>query len=239
MLRLATEGRMKNLMLSIVTLWIGVSHSFAKPNNAPLIEIDTPWKKAVTDFANQHLAHSAWGVAHSKRDYLLSLELAEKDGLKVDTEILFAAAFLHDMGGFDEFKKPDVDHAVRSAELVEDLIKPMGFPVEKIPALKGVILAHTYYNPNPPVTPEEIVFHDADVLDFLGEIGIARIVSLTERDPVAKTLSGAVQVATKLQHDLSSRLAGTYSKHLGEQRFQEAHKFLTLLDAESYGGEAL
>jgi uncharacterized protein len=228
------------LALTLMATILGSSqYAEANQRHSDLIPIDTAWKKAVVDFSNQHLQHSAWGVAHSKRDYLLSLELAEKDGLKVDKDVLFAAAFLHDMGGFPEFQKPGVDHAVRSAEIVEEIIKPMGFPMEKIAAVKGVILAHTYYNPNPPVTPEEIVFHDADTLDFLGEIGIARIVSVTERESAAKDLAGAVALTAKMQRDLTSRLAGTYSKILGQKRAEEAQHSLSFLNAETYGGEAL
>src|SRR5262249_43883109 len=113
----------------------------------PLIPLDTPWKKAVASFADAKLQHSAWGVAHGQRNYLLSLELAEEEGLTVDKDVLFAAAYLHDMGGLPAFEKAGVDHAVRSAELCEGVLAQAGFPMEKLAAVKGVILAHTYYNP--------------------------------------------------------------------------------------------
>lgn len=62
------------------------------------IPLNAPWKRTIYDFAKTNLKHPAWGWAHSERDYQLALELARIEKLTVDQEILFAAAFLHDVG---------------------------------------------------------------------------------------------------------------------------------------------
>jgi uncharacterized protein len=202
------------------------------------IPLDPPWKKAISDFAEKNLQHSAWGFGHSRRNYLLSLNLAKEAGLKVDTDVLFAAAFLHDMGGFPAFEQKGVDHAVRSAQLVEPILRSAGFPAAKIGAVKATILAHTYYNTKPPVTPEEIVFRDADVLDFLGAIGVARIVSVTTRESFAASLKDAVAMVDKLRQTLGAKLILNVSQREGANRLTEMTQTLRQLHRESFGGLA-
>src|SRR4051812_47073217 len=80
-------------LLGLLFILFSTGIAYSAPEE--LIPLDTPWKIAIHNFAIAHLQHSAWGVAHSERDYLLSVELAEKDGLAVDRDVLFAAAYLH------------------------------------------------------------------------------------------------------------------------------------------------
>jgi uncharacterized protein len=200
------------------------------------IPLDRPWKRVVSEFADKHLQHSAWGVGHSRRNYLLSTALARDAGLTVDSDVLFAAAFLHDMGGFPAFERKGVDHAVRSAELVGPILKSAGFPLEKLEAVKGVILAHTYYNPKAPVTAEEIVFRDADVLDFLGNIGAARLLSITARESFAPTLADAVKTVETLGKSLGPKLLSSGARREGARRLQETGQILKSLSRESFGG---
>lgn len=204
-----------------------------------LIPMDAAWKKEVFAFANQHLQHSAWGVSHSQRNYLLAVQLAAVEKLTVDTDVLFAAAFLHDMGGFDEFKKEGVDHAVRSAELVAPILQSAGFPMKKVEQVKNVILAHTYYNPVVPVTSEETVFRDADVLDFLGSIGVARLFSVTAREGFGPLLSQTLSLTEKLRALLEKKFLLPSTKTRGKERIAEMDLFLKSLKSESFSGAAL
>jgi uncharacterized protein len=196
-----------------------------------LIPLDKPWKVSIRDFAVKHLQHTAWGVGHSERNYLMALKLAEGDAMCVDKDVLFAAAFLHDMGGFSEFMKEGV-------ELCEKVLLDAGFPTKKIPAVKAVILAHTYYNPNPPTTVEETVFHDADLLDFLGAIGVTRLVSLSTREGFPD-IGGSLKVVDKLFTQVPEKLVGTTAKIIGEKRLNEGKEFLKVLDEESHQRSAL
>ncbi len=200
-----------------------------------LIPIDKPWKRAVVDFAAKHLQHSAWGFGHSQRNLLLSLSLAREEGLTVDADVLFAAAFLHDMGGFPAFEKKGVDHAVRSAELVDTILKSAGFPMEKLEAVKGTILAHTYYNPKPPATPEETVFRDADVLDFIGAMGIARILSVTERESFTPTLKDAVAAVGQMRGSMPAKLTTKVARKEGVTRVAEMDAYFRALGREAFG----
>lgn len=200
----------------------------------PGLNLDQPWKQYVYAFTRDHLHHSAWGLSHSERDYFMSKELAAREHLQVDDDVLFAAAFLHDMGGFAPYQKPGVDHAIRSAEIAGDVVlRPAGFPQEKITAVAQAIRTHSYYDPTPPQTVEATLLHDADTLDFLGSIAVARITSLTERDPVAQDLPTAVHTLETLMRDAPKSLYLTSSKAIGEVRVAEMRTEIDALKSET------
>lgn len=52
------------------------------------ISLDTAWKVKTFEFADKYVVHTAWGLAHSERDYLLAVQLAEMEKLRVDRDIL-------------------------------------------------------------------------------------------------------------------------------------------------------
>lgn len=141
------------------------------------IPLDSDWRRAVYAHAVAHLQHPSWGVRHGERNYVLGMRLAQAEGLTVDPDVLFAAAFLHDWGGLEPYALDDVDHAVRSDQLAEPFLRDAGFPMEKYPAVRAAILGHMYTEE--PEGPEAVVLHDADTLDFLGVLGSARLLAAT------------------------------------------------------------
>src|SRR3990167_1994427 len=83
------------------------------------IPLDAAWKQKIYQYAINNVKHSAWGLAHAERDYQLSHQLANQEGITIDSDIIFAAAFLHDLGGIVPFKKEGMEHSARSVELAE------------------------------------------------------------------------------------------------------------------------
>ncbi|MDQ3124717.1 MAG: HD domain-containing protein [Pseudomonadota bacterium] len=173
----------------------------ATPAGLPL---DSPWRRAVYEQANTHLQHPSWGVRHSERNYVLGMALAQAEGMTVDADVLFAAAFLHDWGGIAPFAVAGTDHAVRSVELAEPFLTGAGFPMEKFPAVRAAILGHMY--DKEPEGPEAVVLHDADALDFLGALGAARLLAATadRRPPGLRSGSGADR-AFRRRHPATSQ----------------------------------
>ena len=89
----------RTLALSFALAASASAQTQTPPSSPAGIALDAPWKQAVFKFATENLQHSAWGVEHSERDYLLATRLAAQEKLPVDADILFAAAFLHDVAG--------------------------------------------------------------------------------------------------------------------------------------------
>jgi len=136
------------------------------------------WHATVRELAAQHFKNPAWGYSHCVRDYALARELAAADHVTLDDDVLFAAAYLHDMAAFPPWEKPKLDHSDVAADIVDTVLKGTGFPMAKIDAVRGAIRTHMYYRD--PAGPEALYLHDADALDWLGAIGAARIIALVE-----------------------------------------------------------
>lgn len=193
------------------------------------------WRASVCQFSKAHLIHFAWGYEHSIRDYQLAMKLASEEGIQVDEEVLFAASLLHDLGGFPPFEKEGADHAIRSTQVIEPILKESGFPLEKSDAVKMAIITHSYYDPNPPQSAEAVVLHDADTLDFLGAISMVRILSIAGKEKGIPDPKSAINLLTKFQGDLTSKLyGGTFTKEIGRTRAAELKHFLQLVEEETF-----
>jgi uncharacterized protein len=197
----------------------------------PTIEKTGDWRAAVHRFAEANLKHPAWGLSHSVRDYELAKQLAQADHVTLDDDVLYAAAYLHDVAAFAPFRKPDVDHQDEAARIVESMLAGTGFPMAKIEAVRGAIRTHMFGRD--PTGPEAIYLHDADALDWLGAIGVARVFGLV--DPNGGSPDGPT-VVKRLEHSLTAvppRIVSKAGKALAPPRLRELEEFLRNLRAES------
>ena len=200
----------------------------ATPGGIPL---DTEWRRAVFAQAEQHFRHPSWGWRHSERNYLLGMTLARAEGLAVDADVMFAAAFLHDWGGIEPFAAPGVDHAVRSVQLAEPFLTEAGFPMEKFSAVRAAILGHMY--DKEPEGPESIVIHDADALDFLGALGAARLLAATGSRPDYDQALGRIE---RFAVDIPPRLKTAAARERAPQRVATMTEFLADVRGETPEG---
>ena len=157
--------------------------------------------------------------------------MARAEGLAVDADVLFAAAFLHDWGGIEPFASTGVDHAVRSVELAEPFLTGLGFPMEKFPAVRAAILGHMYQRE--PDGPEAIVLHDADALDFLGALGAARMLAATGDAP---DYDLALRRIERFAVDVPPRLKTASARDMATGRIAVMTEFLAALRRETPEG---
>ncbi|MGB8908125.1 MAG: HD domain-containing protein [Candidatus Cybelea sp.] len=218
---------------TIVALLLAVAQPAQTATGIPL---DAPWKVTIYDLARSKFHHPAWGWQHSERNYRIALELAQGDGLHVDTDVLFAAAFLHDMSAFIPCEDTKLEHGECAARQSGAILKAAGFPMEKLPAVQAAERGHMYYS-NPGTQPEAIVLHDADSLDFLGDIGAARMLSLTGEN--AESFARAVKALRSFAHDIPLRLITKTAQKMGAERAAELERFLDALQVETFDGQAM
>lgn len=150
--------------------------SMAATPAAPAASQD--WRTKVREFAASHFKNPAWGYSHCLRDYALARDLAAEDKVSLDDDVLYAAAFLHDIAAFAPWENTRLDHSDVGAQVVDTILKSTGFPMAKIDGVRGAIRTHMYYRD--PVGPEALYLHDADALDWLGAVGVARIMALVD-----------------------------------------------------------
>lgn len=195
------------------------------------IPIDSAWRRAVHAQAHDHFRHPSWGWRHSERDYLFGMAVAQAEGLTVDPDVMFAAAFLHDWGGIEPFAVAGVDHAVRSVQLAEPFLTEAGFPMEKFPAVRAAILGHMY--DKEPEGPEALVLHDADALDFLGALGAARLLAATGDRPDYDQALGRIE---RFAVDIPPRLKTEAARRMAEPRVAAMTEFLATVRRETPDG---
>ena len=200
------------------------------------IRLNAPWKVKIYELAHTHFRHPAWGWQHSERDYRLALRLARDDHLKVDKDALFAAAFLHDMAAFHPCADRKMEHGACAALQSPAILKRVGFPMRKIAIVQQAERGHMYYS-NPGHDPTAIVLHDADSLDFLGDIGAARMISLTGAK--APSFAPAVKTLRKFLTVIPPRLITPAARRIGRKRLAELRAFLDTLQRETYDGRAM
>jgi len=145
--------------------------------------------------------------------------------------VLFAAAYLHDMAAFKPWEKEDVDHADQAADIVDTVLNGSGFPVEKIPAVRNAIRTHMFERD--PVGLESIYLHDADALDWLGAIGIARILALIDPEGGKPDSHEIVAMLEEYTASVPKRVITRSGKLLSKQREAESLRFLQHLKSES------
>jgi hypothetical protein len=192
---------------------------------------DTAWRAAVDAFALQHFAQPAWGYSHCRRDYALARTLAAADHVVLDDDVLFAAAYLHDIAAFPPWADDKLDHSDAGADAAEKVLKDAGFPLQKLAAVQAAIRTHMYYRE--PHGAEALYLHDADALDWLGAIGVARVFGLV--DPKGGDPTGP-KAAAMLAENLAKVPARVLSA-AGRARVvpleAELRRFLTDLNRES------
>jgi len=176
--------------------------------------------------------HPSWGIAHSERVYELALKLAKQQEADVDQDALLAAAYLHDVGALEPYRLEGVDHAEQSAAFAEQMLISVGFPSDKIPLVQEIILGHTFYA-DPPASIEAIVFRDADFLDFLGAIGVARMLAIVGLEDWTPNVKKAVSLIRRFSRDLPDKLLTRPAKRIGKVRQAEMNSFLAALSEET------
>ncbi len=117
---------------------------------------------------------SAHNFDHVMRVYNLALHLAKNEN--VNLNVIKVAVLLHDIGGKKEVDDPTgkTDHAVESAKMAEPILKNLGYSKDKIKHIQDCIISHRYRTENKPQTQEAKIVFDADKLETVGAIGIAR-----------------------------------------------------------------
>jgi uncharacterized protein len=214
----------------------GAAIAAAAPETAaPAAPATTPapqdWRVTVREFAAQHFKNPAWGYSHCMRDYALAKDLAAADHVAIDDDVLFAAAYLHDIAAFAPWEDTKADHSDVGARVVDTVLKGTGFPMAKIDALRGAIRTHMYYRD--PVGPEALYLHDADALDWLGAIGVARIIALVDPNGGKPDAPKAVAMLVENLNKVPARVLSPAGRARVPERKAELEKFLADLRRES------
>ncbi len=112
---------------------------------------------------------SAHDFDHVLRVHALALRIAAAEG--ADAEVVSAAALLHDVAR-TEADRLGLCHAEMGAQKAREILR--NHPPGKVEAVAAAIASHRFRNASEPPTLEAKVLYDADKLDAIGAIGVAR-----------------------------------------------------------------
>lgn len=196
----------------------------------------TDWRSPLVSWLRKE-AQPPEKFSHQPRLYALACQLAE--GAGADDDVLFAAAYLHDLGVFYGHRPEDLeelkrwDNTLYAMQQSPAILKQFGFPAEKIPAVIACIETH-----QPHATPrslEAALLRDADILEQLGSIGALRTICKIGRDTRFATFADAVASLQKAVETLPTQLQLPQSEPLARPRVAILRQFLENAQNESSG----
>lgn len=177
---------------------------------------------------------------HVLRVYRLAERIGETEG--ADLEIVRAAALLHDSVGSAPGNPGEAraEHHIASAQFAGVVLKQEGWEVESIQAVQHCIRSHRFRTKSEqPQTLEAKVLFDADKLDVLGAIGVARTIAYAALDgkpAYAEPSEHFLQTGEKVQgevhssyHEFVFKLSKVKDRMLtetGKKLAQDRHVFL-------------
>jgi len=179
-------------------------------------------RQELADKPDQSLAHRA---DHLERVCERSLEMAKliekQENIVLDGEALALAALLHDIHQPYDRKR---EHARLSAERAGELLEGLDYPPEKIPTIRLLITQHSSEDDALPSSWEGKILFDADKLDGLGAMGIARV--FTRCGQLGLTPSEGLAWYEKKIATALPMLQTELAKEMGKEDFEYVMEFL-------------
>jgi uncharacterized protein len=172
--------------------------------------------------------------SHQPRLYALTREVGA--GQAYDDDVVFAAAWLHDLGVFVGHRPEEPEALARwdcvayAIKQAPGILKGLNFPAEKIPAVVEAIRTHQPHER--PTTIEGTILRDADILEQLGAVTVLRTVCKIGRDTRFHTFPDALRVLRKNAEVLPRQLKLPAARKLAEPRLTVLRQFLDAAAAE-------
>jgi uncharacterized protein len=188
---------------------------------------------------------TAHGFDHVLRVLALAERIGQAEG--ADLDIVRAAALLHDIARPEE-ESGGPCHARAGAQRAREILQ--GHPPEKVKAVAHAIATHRFREKSTPQTLEAQVLYDADKLDAIGAIGVARAYAISGQrgrrlwGPVPADYQGEAQGTSEhtAVHEFVfklSRLRETLftptAKAIAEERHRYMVEFFARLEREVKG----
>ena len=126
-----------------------------------------------TDIKKIMYNDSAHDFDHIMRVYKNAQQIIKKE--KVNETLVLSAVLLHDIASFPKSDKRSKNSSIESAKKAKTILKKYDFTSDEITIVCDAISEHSFSQKKIPKTIEGKILQDADRLDALGAIGIARV----------------------------------------------------------------
>jgi len=168
------------------------------------------------ELAESMLGEGSHGLSHTIRVLDLALQIGRVEGANL--EVLALAAILHDIARPLEDKGRIKDHAQEGARIVRSFLSKLRYP--HVDEVAHAIEAHRFSTNIEPRTLEAKILSDADKIDALGAIGIARVFMY------AGEKGRSIEDSIKHFEEKILRLKDLMYTETGKRIAQERHKIV-------------
>ncbi|MCF8040961.1 MAG: HD domain-containing protein [Desulfarculaceae bacterium] len=169
-------------------------------------------------------------VDHVERMVTWSQKLSQ--GLEPDPDILVAGALVHDIGVVLDRPK----HFEAGVPLGREVLREAGLAEEKIDPALHVMQAHSRYGGPEPQTLEAKIGQDADALEYLGAIGVVRLVVRGLKDG---SFDGKISKFPEFMRSIIAKVDDTFhtekAEQLGRERLEFMRQFNDRIEQEIKG----
>ncbi|MEZ2347264.1 HD domain-containing protein [Terriglobus sp. RCC_193] len=177
--------------------------------------------------------------SHQARLYALTREIAASVREPVDDDVLFGAAWVHDLGVFLGHRpsEPEAlkrwDSTAYTVAHAGEVLRECGFPAEKIAAVIECIRTHEAHGE--PTTVEGTILRDADLLEQLGAVAVMRTTAKIAQDTRFVTFADAARSLEKALVTVPPQIRLEKTRELAMPRIAALRSFLDSLQWESGG----
>ncbi|MFX1512278.1 MAG: HD domain-containing protein [Promethearchaeota archaeon] len=182
--------------------------------------------------------------------------LATRETRPVNMEVLQLATYLHDIARkIEDDLGGKIDHAKKSAEMAAEILQKEGYSHDMIERVSHCIRAHRFRKNDGDEHPQSVeaeILYDADKLECIGAIGVARSFMFAgenhyqlyrelssdydgltrEKDPKKHTAN--IEFEVKLKH-IKNKLITPVGRKMGEKRHYFMEQFFKQLEEEVKG----
>ena len=176
---------------------------------------------------------------HQPRLYALAAQIGA--GLGCDDDVVFASAWMHDLGVFLGHRPSDPEQLARwnhvpyTVARSRELLAGWGFPSAKLDAVAEAI--RTHQPQDDPGALEAVVLRDADIVEQLGAMGALRALAKIGRDSRFPTFSTVLPVLRRAAEGLPAQLRLESARQLAAPRIELLLALLAAVEEEA--GELL
>ena len=139
---------------------------------------NSKYRNQILELVKPYYDESDKGDFSHNSDHFFRVEALAKRMAKeenADIEVVEAASLIFDVARLLEDRGEIADHAEKGVEIAKEILGKIGFPSEKIENVCHSILSHRRSKDRVPETIEAKILRDADYLDAMGAVDIARM----------------------------------------------------------------
>lgn len=186
----------------------------------------------------------AHDIAHVKRVVKTAKMLAMQE--KASLEVVIPAAWLHDLVNLPKDHPERKKASTLAADAAIAFLQNVNYPEKYFKSIHHAIVAHSFSAQTAPETIEAKIVQDADRLDALGAIGVARLFSIgtqlqrpfydvddpfAEKRPLDDKMFTIDHISLKLK-SITETMNSPAAMEEGQRRFQFIEHYLRELKSE-------